>query len=110
MNKKVVGSIFVLMLVLSITVSAAGVAIKRVDTNNNDTLVLVRIAVGDEPVNLPRDMEIVGSSVGEWIEIIIPEQRLQELSVQQINYEVIIWDVEEYEQSIRGTYHTLAQM
>jgi len=79
---------------------------KRFDS----TLVLVRIDVSQNPVTLPRDMEIVGSKVDEWVELIIPENRLEELTLLGIEYEIIIWDLLEYENSARGTYHTLAEM
>jgi hypothetical protein len=61
-------------------------------------------------VNLPNDMEIVGITPNEWIDIIIAKDRLYELSNLGLEYEVIIWDLIKYDNSVRGQYHTLAEM
>jgi len=109
MNKKIVGCIFVCTLLITIAFSATA-NVNSLSKRLDSKLVLVRIDVSQNPVTLPRDMEIMGSKIGEWIEIIIPENRLDELSNQGIEYEVIIYDLIEYDNSVRGQYHTLAQM
>jgi len=109
MNKKIVGCIFVCTLLITIAFSATA-NVTSFSKRFDSTLVLVRIDVSQNPITLPRDMEIIGSKLGEWIEIIIPENRLDELSSQEIEYEVIIYDLIDYDNSARGQYHTLAQM
>lgn len=107
MKKKII-SIFLCTFLITVVSSAA----MNVNTKDNvdPTLVLVRIDVTEGQINLPRGMEIVGSKLGEWIDIIITEDRLDELSSLGLEYEVIIWDLIKYDNSVRGTYHTLAEM
>ena len=102
MKEKII-SIFFCTFLITVVSSAA----MNVDTKDNvdPTLVLVRIDVTEGQINLPRGMEIVGSKPGEWIDIIITEDRLDELSSLGLEYEVIIWDLIKYDNSVRGTYH-----
>jgi len=109
MNKKIVGCIFVCTLLITIAFSATA-NITSFSKRFESTLVLVRIDVSQNPVTLPRDMEIVGSKADEWVELIIPEYRLEELNDLDVEFEIIIWDLLDYENSVRGTYHTLAQV
>ncbi len=74
------------------------------------TNLLVRIDTTEEPASIPRDIEIVGGRPGEWIDIIIPRVRLIELSDSNINYSVLIWDIDAYGRNVAGQYHTLAEM
>ncbi|MCK4415590.1 MAG: hypothetical protein KAU84_00410, partial [Thermoplasmatales archaeon] len=74
------------------------------------TNLLVRIDTTEEPASIPRDIEIVGGRPGEWIDIIIPRIRLIELSNSDINYSVLIWDINAYSRNVAGQYHTLAEM
>ncbi|MCK5260952.1 MAG: immune inhibitor A [Thermoplasmatales archaeon] len=74
------------------------------------TNVLARIDTTDEDVLIPRGVEIAGGRPGEWIDIIIPWIRLNELSNSNIDYSVLIWDVDAYSQTVAGQYHTLAEI
>jgi hypothetical protein len=69
--------------------------------------VLVRMYAVSIP---PDDAEFVGGRPGEWIDVIIPHVKLHELSNADIEYEVLIWDVDEYSRSFIGQYRTLAEM
>ena len=108
MNKKIV-SIVLCTLFLTVTSSVA-LNVNSSKKNEDSVLVLVRIDISNNQVNIPSDMEIVGSKPGEWIDIIILKSRLSELSNLGIEYNVIIWDVIKYDNSVRGAYHTLAEM
>ena len=108
MNKKVI-SIFLSTLLLTV-ISSTATNVNNTKENQDQTLILVRIDTRKNQVSLPNDMEIVGTSQGEWVDVITTENRLAELSNLGIEYKVIIWDVIEYDNSVRGSYHTLAQM
>jgi murein tripeptide amidase MpaA len=108
MNKKIV-SIFLCTLLLTV-ISSTAMNMNTSKKNEDDVLVLVRIDISKNQVDIPVDMEIVGSNPGEWIDIIIPKTRLFELSNLGIEYKVVIWDVIKYDNSVRGTYHTLSEM
>jgi len=106
MNKKIIG-IFICMLLMTVASSAAiNVVIKN--KNDDQKLLLVKIDISKGQVVLPKDIEIVGISPNEWIDVIIPNDRLDEFF--DLDYEVIIWDLIEYDNSVRGQYHTLAQI
>ena len=62
--------------------------------NSFFTNLLVRIDTTKEPATIPRDIEIVGGRPGEWIDIIIPRVRLIEPSNSDINYSVLICDID----------------
>ncbi len=72
--------------------------------------VLARVDTTEGGVQLPRGIEIVGGMPGEWLDIILPNIRLSELSDAGIEYLVLISDVDSYSQSFAGQYHTLAQI
>jgi len=72
--------------------------------------VLARIDTSHGNIRLPRGVEIIGGKPGEWVDIILPRIRLHELSNLNIEYSVLIWDVDGYSQSVAGEYHTLAEM
>ena len=55
---------------------------------------------------LPQDAIVVGQSL-DWIDIIIEEFKLSKISN---NYELLIYDVAAYDDSVRGVYHTLAEV
>ena len=106
MNKKII-CIFLCMLLLTV---ASSVAIKVDIKNNNEEqkFLLVKINTSKNQVDLSKDIEIVGISPNEWIDVIVPEDRLNEFF--NLDYEVLIWDLIAYDDSVRGQYHTLAEM
>jgi hypothetical protein len=106
MNKKII--CFFLCTLLLTVVSSTAIDINNTREIHDHILVLVKIDVSQNKVDLPKDMEIVGITPNEWIDIIIKKDRLDELS--DLNFEVLIWDVIAYDNSVRGQYHTLAQI
>ena len=106
MNKKIV-SIILCTLLLTV-ISSTAMNVNDSIENQDHILVLVRIDVSQNQVILPKDMEIVGISPEEWIDIIIKKDRIDELF--GLDYEVIIWDLIAYDDLVRGQYHTLAQI
>lgn len=71
---------------------------------------LVRINISDKIPTLPRDAEIVSDKPGEWVDVIIPTYQLQELSNLNLQYSIVIDDMEAYDAATSGSYHTLAQI
>ena len=72
--------------------------------------VLARVDITEGDVQLPRGIEIVGGTPGEWLDIILPNMRLSELSDAGMQYSVLISDIDSYSQLFAGQYHTLAQI
>lgn len=106
MNKKMI-SIFLCALLLTVASSVA-INVDTKNINEEQKLLLVKINISKSQVELPKDIEIVGISPNEWIDVIITEDRLDEFF--DFDYEVIIWDLIAYDNSVRGSYHTLAEM
>ena len=102
-NKKI--SIFVSFLLLSTIILANGISSKSYE---EEKLSLVRIYTKTEM--LPRDFEIISIQPDEWIEVIITNKQLYFLENSNFVYEILIEDVLEYEDTIRGEYHTLAEI
>jgi hypothetical protein len=71
---------------------------------------LIRIDTSTGYGALPRGLDIAGGKAGEWIDVVIEEDRLYELWNLGLEFSVIIDDVEAHGQSVRGEYHTLAEM
>jgi len=94
-----------LLLCASISVSGS-----RFDVSSFFTKDLVRIDTTKGDAVLPRGVEIVGGNQGEWVDIIIPVYRLQELLNLQLPYTVLIADMDSYDREMMGSYHTFAQI
>jgi len=106
MNKKII-CILVCTLFFTVVTSTA-ISINSLQKDNQITKKIIRIDISDQQVILPKDIEILSRNPGEWIEIIITEDRLHELN--NFEYEIIIEDIIKHDNSVRGQYHTLAQM
>ncbi len=102
--RKKIASIFLITLMIAAVLPAIG-------TDNSDsTLLLVRINSAQNNFDILREAEYVGGQTGEYIDVIIPEDMLSDIEDLNLQYSVLIWDLEEYENSVRGSYHTLAQI
>jgi carboxypeptidase T len=112
-KRKLIG---ILVCTLMITVAYPVVATGNTPFGGNfDTLlydhVLVRIpTAGTSAPTLPKGVEIASEKPGEWVDIIIPAYRLQELSTLHLKYSILINDLESYDAELSGSYHTLAQI
>jgi len=104
MTKKSI-SIFICILLL---ISIFSVNIIGSTSFKDDKLVLVRIYSNN--INIPRDFELISGKPGEWFDVIITNNQLDELAKSNINHEILIKDVRDYENTVRGEYHTLAEM
>ena len=71
---------------------------------------LVRIDLTQGNVALPQGVEVVAESESEWVDIIIPRNRLQELTDDQVSFTTRIADMDAYHASMMGSYHTFAQI
>ena len=78
--------------------------------NSLSTNVLARINTTDGYPLLPKGIEVLGGKPSRWIDVIIPQDRLYELSKRSIDYSVIIWDMDSYSQSFVDQYHTFDEM
>lgn len=105
MDKKSI-SIFVCILLMTTVISVNGISSESFE---DDKLLLVRIDTSDN-VLLPRDFEIVSGKPGEWLDAVITEKQLDELANANLDYSILIDDVQGYENTMRGQYHTLAQI
>lgn len=106
MNKKII-CIGTLVLLLCGSVSISGSQSNELTSNVKD---LVRINLTECNVALPQGVEVVAESPGEWVDIILPRIRLEELSQNQIQYTTLIADMDAYHAAMMGSYHTYAQM
>ncbi len=105
-NKKII-CIGTLLLLLCGSVSISG------SQSNEPTSIvkdLVRIDLTQGNVALPQGVEVVAENPGEWVDIILPRIRLEELSQNQIQYTTLIADMDAYHAAMMGSYHTYAQM
>jgi murein tripeptide amidase MpaA len=71
---------------------------------------LVRIDISQENVILPSNVEIVAENPGDYVDIIIPRYRLQELTDNLISYTTLIADMDAYDREMMGSYHTYPEM
>jgi carboxypeptidase T len=105
MQKIVCFGMLALLFCVSISVSGS-----HFDESTFFTKDLVRVDISQGNVVLPRNVEIVAENQSEWVDIIIPRYRLQELSNLQLPYTVLIADMDAYDRETAGSYHTLAQI
>jgi len=106
MKKKILSILFCTLLIT--IVSASAVNIKQ--SNEEEKLSLVRINISQNLELINFDLDIVGQSSDRYIDIIFSEDELSDIIKLDIEYEIIIDDLIEHDNSVRGTYHTLAQM
>ncbi len=115
MKTEIIG-ILVCTLMITTTVSpVAGAVSNSEDIIGSDMLdsytqVLVRIDTAQDLVELPYGLEIVGGKPGEWIDVIIPEYQIIDLSNANVEFMVLLHDVDAYLQAAAGDYHSLAEM
>ena len=106
--------ILAFFLLPTIGVSATDTRLSPTQFDANDsswvTDVLVQINTSRGTPVLPRNVEVVGGNPGKWIDVILPETSLTELSNEHLSYTVLIEDVDTYMQSFAGQYHTLAEI
>ena len=102
-NKKI--SIFISVLLLASAILANGISNKSFE---EDKLILVRIYTTEN--TFPRDFEIISVQPGKWIEVIISNEQFNTLKDTYLTFEILIEDVIDYDNTIRGQYHTLAEI
>ncbi|MGF3554859.1 MAG: M14 family zinc carboxypeptidase, partial [Thermoplasmatota archaeon] len=81
-----------------------------VGNNINNKLILIRVDKNSINFLISNNLEIVGSISDQYFDVILTQNKLKDLDETNINYEIVISDVLEYENSVRGNYHTLAQV
>src|SRR4030043_313193 len=102
----------ILCFILVLTaIPGAGISFVKPSKNLDPQIItLVRVEGSTAYVNLPKDIEIISGKPGEYIDILIPQSRLYELSNADLEYSILISDVDRLNGESRGTYHTLAQI
>ncbi len=107
MTKKKIICLGTLVLLLCGSVSISG---SQSDEPTYVVKDLVRVDITQGTVMLPQGVEVVAENQGEWVDIILPRARLQELTNNQISYTTRIADMDAYHAAMMGSYHTFAQM
>jgi hypothetical protein len=100
MFRKVIGILIVVTL-LSTSISFVNAS------ERYNYKILVRIQKTQENIALPEDATVVGESF-DWVDVVIDKS--DQTIITGLNYEVLIGDVVTYDNSVRGSYHTLDQV
>ena len=79
-------------------------------TSSYSPHVLVEVKVSPEDGPLPLTWEIYGGNGDGWIHVVLPRSQLAQLTQRNLEYSVILWDVEQHSQSVQSEYHTLVEM
>ena len=97
---------------LLLVLVTGSVSISGISNDEPTSLIkdLVRIDITQDDVILPQNVEVVAENQGEYIDIIIPRDRLSELSDNQISFTTRIADMDAYHAAFMGSYHTFPQV
>jgi len=120
-KKAIVYTIIILMMSLAITTLDNSEAFEVEGKNEkyfeiNESFnpifknLLIRIENSIDLKKLPKNIEIFNENPGQWIDILIPLNRMNELLVNDINFNVISWNFDKFSQQNRGSYRSLAEM
>lgn len=107
MTIRKIGSIGLLVLLFCAPFGISGAGIDASSLYVKD---LVRVDISQGDGSLPRGVEIVTGEQGEWVDLIIPRYRLNELTQLHLPYSVLIADMDAYDRQMMGSYHTFAQI
>jgi carboxypeptidase T len=107
MKTQKIVSLGLLILLLCGSVCISG---SRTDASSFYVKDLVRVDITQGKVTLPRGVEVAAENQGEWVDIIIPRYRLQELTDLQLPYTVLISDMDSYDRKMAGSYHTFTEI
>jgi carboxypeptidase T len=113
MKNKTIMGFFVCMLMITVVYPSVGAGNTPLSGPLSDLIphdVLVRVTIGSSAPALPRGVEIASENPGAWVDLVIPSTRLHELSELNLPYSVIVDDLQAYDASMVGSYHTLAQI
>ena len=72
--------------------------------------VLVEVKLPSENDTLPQTWEVYGGTSDGWIQVVLPWSHLAQLTQRNLEYSVLLWDVEQHSQSVQSEYHTLVEM
>ncbi len=105
MNKKIVCIFLTMILIFFVFSSILGTS-----NSTDNTLVLIRVDKDAYNFLINNDFEIVGSIPYESFDVIISINKLKIFDISGISYNILISDVEKYDNLVRGSYHTLAEI
>jgi hypothetical protein len=109
MNKKQIISIILIFLIGSISFTTG----KNNQTiEKNDITVLARLSFSNKNLDFinKNQYELLGVKPGEWIDIILYKKDVFYLEQANIDYTITIENVEEYDNKVRGIYHTFPEI
>jgi len=115
-NKDTSFTLICLSLLMTFLLIAPANGLRDNITNENlndkeSVYTLIRINITNTPLSLPKGFyDIAGGRPGEWIDIIIPVEKIKELKDKNVQFTILIEDVDRYSDEVRGSYHTLAQI
>jgi len=105
MNKKFVSIFLTIILIIFIFNSISGIS-----NSTDNTLILIRVDKESYNFLINNNFEIVGSKPYESFDVIISKNKLKIFDISGISYSILISDVEKYDNLVRGSYHTLAEI
>ena len=122
MNNKIFPSLIIILLTIS-SLSVSGLNINSlkqesldiIQINNNyydssQEEILVRINISEKLFKIQKNIEIVSYNSNKWIDIIIPRSELLELAKRNIEYTILINNLNDYSKSNINDYHSLSEM
>ena len=114
MKVKIIG-LFVCMLLIAVAFPTTGLVNNQPQSgisygSDPHILKLIRIDTTKGLVSLPRGTDIVGHKPGEWVDIILTQEELNLLIEREVDLSILIEDVNAHSASVRGTYHSLADV
>lgn len=110
MKAKIVG-ICVCMLVIATAIPAVmSVKNSTIQTTAPDTRMLIRIYTNDPDIKLPEAAEVIRVQPHASVDIILSNNYLGELSEAHFRYDILIENMDAYHTSMRGQYHSLAEI
>ena len=76
----------------------------------DSTSALVRIYDLDESSSLIQKYDFIGWKPDEWIDVIVPEYQMSDIKNNYQDYTILLDDVEEYCNKVKGDYHTYPEV
>jgi carboxypeptidase T len=114
---KIIGIFLVSLMLLPIAIFPSHTAGSNIILEENShpqfsssqhVLVQVKLSPEDDP--LPQTWEIYGGNGDGWVHVVLPESDLAQLKQRDLDYSVLLWNIEQHSQSVQSQYHTLVEM
>jgi len=99
-------SILILGLLIASSIGSILVSSDETKEERANPLLLLRVYSREPYPILLEETEIISQKPGEWLEVIIPNNELYKITDLGLEYEIIISDVEKYDDLVRLDYHS----